>query len=105
MGRGFVLPVICHADVQQCASRDCQLNRYRICRKCRFLRCRQNSACGKLVGAERFELSTFCSQGRRANQAALHPDIGKKDIDKTNKLSKRTPDLPEHAAPAGLGAR
>ena len=28
----------------------------------------------KMVGAERFELSTFCSQGRRASQAALYPD-------------------------------
>lgn len=28
-----------------------------------------------MVGAERFELSTFCSQGRRASQAALYPDL------------------------------
>ena len=27
-----------------------------------------------LVGAVRFELTTSCSQGRRANQAALRPD-------------------------------
>ena len=31
-----------------------------------------------MVGAEGFELSTSCSQGRRANQAALRPDTMKK---------------------------
>ena len=30
---------------------------------------------GKLVGASRFERPTSCSQGRRANQAALRPAI------------------------------
>ena len=28
-----------------------------------------------MVGASRFERPTSCSQGRRANQAALRPDI------------------------------
>ncbi len=32
----------------------------------------------KLVGASRFERPTSCSQGRRANQAALRPDIFEK---------------------------
>ena len=29
-----------------------------------------------MVGASRFERPTSCSQGRRANQAALRPDVG-----------------------------
>ena len=29
----------------------------------------------KMVGASRFERPTSCSQGRRANQAALRPDF------------------------------
>ena len=28
-----------------------------------------------MVGASRFERPTSCSQGRRANQAALRPDV------------------------------
>ena len=28
-----------------------------------------------MVGAERFELSTFCSQSRRASQTALCPEL------------------------------
>jgi hypothetical protein len=34
-----------------------------------------------MVGAVRFELTTSCSQGRRANQAALRPDYIKKRLD------------------------
>ena len=30
--------------------------------------------CKKLVGMGGFEPPTFCSQSRRANQTALHPD-------------------------------
>jgi hypothetical protein len=30
-----------------------------------------------MVGASRFERPTSCSQGRRANQSALRPDISK----------------------------
>src|ERR1017187_1093473 len=29
---------------------------------------------GKMVGAVRFELTTSCAQGRRANQVTLRPD-------------------------------
>ena len=32
-------------------------------------------AVAKKIGVTRFELVTSCSQGRRANQAALHPAI------------------------------
>ena len=29
----------------------------------------------KMVGIARFELATFCPPDKRANQAALHPDL------------------------------
>ena len=38
-----------------------------------------------MVGAEGFELSTSCSQGRRANQAALRPDSIEKGSDSMNR--------------------
>ena len=34
----------------------------------------------EVVGAVGFEPTTSCSQGRRANQAALRPDIDKDDL-------------------------
>ena len=41
-----------------------------------FLRVEGNQACRRTrVGAPRFELGTSCSQSRRANQAALRPDM------------------------------
>ena len=37
----------------------------------------------KLVGAVGFEPTTSCSQGRRANQAALRPDVDSVDLQKS----------------------
>ena len=42
-----------------------------------------------MVGVKRFELLIFCSQNRRGNQAALHPDI----VGAPDKIRTRDPQI------------